>query len=497
MERKNGIIGSFLFACLFLYSCGAYTSVKTPPAHIGNLKDKALQEAPREAGVVQVYIEDDIFIIEESLKNLPNKDKVVNIVLYEAPFDVALHKISEIIGFNVISDIPQQQKKVNINFQGSLYDFLKALEKSLNLVIEYNQNSLIVKEKAIYSFKVPTYMELVRNIEQSLKSMGAENIAYDPLASRLIFTSNKNTIERIERYIQTLKENLAFVVFNIKVLEVRYSKNKNYGIDWTQLGLVTDLFVNQLIPDLRTSPVDINDFLGGSLIRADNRGFNILYTNSRYSINSFINILESYGKVEALQNLYVSTLAGKSGKIEVVVETPYVKSVGTSQTQTSQVSTIQTDMIKSGFSLEVLPFYERTNKLLTIQLKTEINELLNLINLSAGQFGNITQPEVSKKIVENTIKVQAGQAFVIGGLIYNKVNKNTSGLPLDTPITKTLGDRQEKGELVIIVKPVVYEFIQKQQDIQRAMERKEDIKSIDKQKTEERQRKKGISIKEE
>ena len=513
MRRKKTILLTGLVGfSLFLHSCGAYTSVKTPPANLGNLKEKALQETPREAGVVQIYLDEDVFTIEDSLKELPNKNKYVRVVLNDVPFEIALHKISEVIGFNIISDIGQQQRKVNINFQGSLYDFLKALENSLNLVVEYRQNSLVIKDKTSYAFKVSTYSELIKDIEGSLKALGAENIAYDPLTSKLIFTANKTTLEKVEKYLQSLRDNLALVVFNIKVLEVRYNKGSNYGIDWAQLGVAAKLFVNQLIPEISDTPFDPTRFGSGGLARGADKGFSILYANKNYSINGFINLLENHGKVEAIQNLYISTLAGKTGKIEVVIETPFVKSVGTSQVQGGgQVSTIQTDVIKSGFLLEIQPFYDKNSKLLTIKLKTEVNELLNLINLNAGVFGTITQPEVSKKVLENTLKVMAGQTFVIGGLVYDKINKNTSGLPLDTPLTKTLGNRHEKGELVMIVNPVVYEFVKKENKEERVEKIEEskpmpqqnnDNKIIDNQNKDTKieepiKRRKGISIKEE
>ena len=50
------------------------------------------------------------------------------------------------------------------------------------------------------------------------------------------------------------------------------------------------------------------------------------------------------------------------------------------------------------------------------------------------------------------------QVAIIGGLVNEQTNYSSTGLPLDTTLTKSYGNTKNKEELVVVVKPSIIEF---------------------------------------
>jgi type II secretory pathway component GspD/PulD (secretin) len=170
-----------------------------------------------------------------------------------------------------------------------------------------------------------------------------------------------------------------------------------------------------------------------------------------------------------VQNIFIETLSGKTGKIDVSTETPYIKNVAispvlvgaTTGTTTTTLSQTQSDVAKTGVVLEITPHYNAKAKTLGVNLDAGVYGVTRFINLSAGQLGILTQPEVTKKQVKTYLRMTVDQVAVVGGLTYDKDADNIAGLPGDTYLTKTKQTVTEREELVIVVKPTVVEFVSK------------------------------------
>ena len=433
--------------------------------------------------VVQIKVPKDTFVVRHAYEELPehlNKEIHLSIRGYDVKKTIGY--LSELSGINFIlfETLEEKQenitkKNININYKGKLKDLLSVLSESSNLLFFYKNNSIIVKDYDIFLMSVPQYKELLKEIKDSIEKLGGKDVAFDELSSTLTFKADYKTLKRIEQYAQKLKKNSALITLRILIANVSLSNEKNMGIDWTKLaygyGKLKGDFTqtdNQGDSDNSGTSTSNLSFERGISATFFKSGTTLILDMKRFSLAGVFNFMENYGKYNLMQNIFVETLSGKTGKIDVSTETPYIKNVAitpittgtnTGSVATSTLSQTQSDVAKTGVVLEITPYYDATTKTLSFSLEVGVFGVTRFINLQAGQFGILSQPEITKKTVKTYLKMSTDQIAIIGGLIYDKLSSNVSGLPIDSYLTKTKQDTVEKEELVIIVKPTVVEFV--------------------------------------
>jgi len=192
-------------------------------------------------------------------------------------------------------------------------------------------------------------------------------------------------------------------------------------------------------------------------------GANLFMESSKFSLSALFSFMENFGKYNVMQNVFVETMSGKKGKIEIVTESPYVSEIGISSLSSSSgatAATAKTSTAKAGVIMDFTPYYNRKQQMLTINMKVNVEGVNRYITLSAGsQLGTFMQPETTKKSVETFLRMKPEQVAIIGGLVYEMNDDNVNGLPGDTYLTKNVVGKKEKEELVIIVKPTIIEFV--------------------------------------
>ncbi|MEM4134392.1 MAG: hypothetical protein QXV73_04270 [Candidatus Micrarchaeia archaeon] len=339
---------------------------------------------------------------------------------------------------------------LTIKYKGKLCDLFNLLSHKTGYFFDYRGDSTVIVEKEkTFSFIVPNYFELLKYVKDSIEKLGARNVSYDNFTSMLNFTVDYTGYERVKRFLQSLYRNASLINLRIVLLSVSFDSENNIGIDWSRFTLDASDRLMRVKSDLN--------------LVTNNQGASIVINRPKFSFSGFLNFIEKYGKYSILQNVYMQTLSGVKGRIEVVKETPYIKEVSLSTSNTTTgtaLGTATSDKAKSGVELEMVPYYDKLSDTLSINLKVVVSEVIRLINLNAGQqIGTLTQPEVSLKTVNTQLRLTPEQVIILGGLIYEKGYTNTSGLPFDSVLTKEMVQSKSKEELVILVKPTIIEFV--------------------------------------
>jgi type II secretory pathway component GspD/PulD (secretin) len=457
-----------LFLLFFLSGCASFQDART--FQKGQAEQMAMQQTESIQPIIRVEVPEDAFIVKSAYEQLPEELNVdVQVSFKNTDIKRLMRHLSQVLNINFISDVGIQGDKrlVTINYSGKLRDFLAALSDASGYLIFYRNGTIVLKDNEVFSVVVPHHPELLKEVAVSLERLGGTGISYDRLTSSLTFTADKGSLKRIKDYLDKLKSNAALVKMRIIIARVRLAGERNLGVDWTRFtyGYGT----------LKAAPQGGNftgnvarQFEEGVRATFSQTGASLLIDAKTFSISALINFLENYGKTEVVQNIFVETLSGTTGKIDVSTETPYIKSVAISPlvgaapgAVATTIAQAQADVAKTGVVLEITPHYNAMARTLGVDIDAGVYGVTRFIDLSAGLLGILTQPEVAKKQVSTYLRMAVGQIAVIGGLTHNRDANTIAGLPIDTYLTKTRQTITEREELVIVVKPTIVEFVKK------------------------------------
>lgn len=252
------------------------------------------------------------------------------------------------------------------------------------------------------------------------------------------------------------------VIIEAKIMEIILSDGYQAGIQWDTFGLgfngeiqnTDKRVVGKLTPDTFTT-----------LINNEVEGFFTFGVNHK-NFNAIINLLESAGEVNVLSSPRISTVNNQKAVIKVGTDEFFVtdisNNVTSSSTTTSQSPEISLTPFFSGIALDVTPHIGEDEEVVlhvhpTI---TEVEERVKDIGIAGGV---VSLPLAFSTIREtdSVIKAKNGQVVVIGGLMQERKNTNTAGIPFVSrvPILGNLFKQERdvtvKSELVIMLKPIV------------------------------------------
>lgn len=387
-----------------------------------------------------------------------------------------------------VMDRQDRARLISISYAGKLSGFLKILSASSGYFFQYDPDAgaIVVKEREVFNLVIPNYTAMQKEkradgknfliqeeIENSLRNLGARDISYDTFTSTLSFSADANGFKRIKGYVKSLRENAALVTMRVMLLEVSLTDGENTGVDWTKLIMG---YKSQAQNPFGIAAMNQNNSTTGSTTGSDvlkplspgigtvfnGNGAELFVEAKNFSLGMLLNFLQSYGHYSIAQNIRIESMSGTKGKFAVLTKTPYVNAVqftALTQQATTATAGFTSATAKSGVEIEIVPYYNKAEGSLSMALKVDVTGVTQMVTLQAGQqLGTVTQPEETIKSLENFLRFSPDHIAVIGGLTYEKLNNTSSGMPGDSYITKTYGRSSQKTELVLVVKPTVFEF---------------------------------------
>ncbi|WP_224962533.1 type II secretion system protein GspD [Geomonas subterranea] len=386
------------------------------------------------------------------------------------------------------TDRQDRTRRISISYSGKLSGFLKILSASSGYFFQYDPEAgaIVVKEREVFNLVIPNYTAMQKDkradgknfliqeeIESSLKNLGARDISYDTFTSTLSFSADANGFKRIKHYVKSLRDNAALVTMRVMLLEVSLTDGTNTGIDWTKLIMgyksqaqnpfgIAAMNQNNSTTDSSTTTDTLKPLAAGLGTVFNGTGAELFVEAKNFSLGMLLNFLQSYGHYSIAQNIRIESMSGTKGKFAVLTKTPYVDAVqftALTQQATTATAGFTSKTAKSGVEIEIVPYYNKAEGSLSMALKVDVTGVTQMVTLQAGQqLGTVTQPEETVKSLENFLRFSPSHIAVIGGLTYEKLNNTSSGMPGDSYLTKTYGRSTQKTELVLVVKPTIFEF---------------------------------------
>jgi MSHA type pilus biogenesis protein MshL len=251
------------------------------------------------------------------------------------------------------------------------------------------------------------------------------------------------------------------VLVEARIIEVNFSDNLNFGVDWSFMDDFKELGGNFVtgFGNLNIATRSFNDVVDASVP-------NFRIGSSRANFQTLLTALKQQGHVNSLSNPRVNVMNGQASLLSVGRNVSFISKVS-STTSTAAGSAplttfnVETSSILSGVLIGIVPFINEQGEI-SLTVTPIVSDLVNLLEKSIGQVGNqttISLPTIDLKEMSTTVKVRDGQMVVIGGLISKKENIQDDKVPIlgDIPWVGMLFTKKKKeesrSELVVVLQP--------------------------------------------
>lgn len=262
--------------------------------------------------------------------------------------------------------------------------------------------------------------------------------------------------EKIQEFIDMIMSNAQRqVLIEATIVEVRLSDNYKQGIDWSRAMLGAKGFALS-----QAGTTGIGTTAGALAVTYLNP------TSKFGDITASVQLLEKFGNVKVLSSPKLSVMNNQTAMLRVVDNTVYfivnstTTCTGTACTPfTSYTTTVNT--VPIGFTMSVIPQINDSDTVL-LNIRPSITRLLTTVKDPTPNLAFVNEiPQTSTREMESVLKIENNQIAVLGGLMEDRMDKNTSEIPLLGRIPllgyffQNRDDTTTKTELVIFLRPTV------------------------------------------
>ena len=314
----------------------------------------------------------------------------------------------------------------------------------------------------------------------------------DEQNNALVITAPPKTMREVDAIIDQLDIRRAQVLVQAIVVDVDFDKSTELGVNWAVYSQGSTIpGATFLTPVGGASLVDLAD----SIINPANLPSTGLVNGTTVALGriaktgvsfaAMLRALQSSDDSNIIATPSTVTMDHQEAKIEVAEQVPFVTGQYTNASTVSNgtvspFQTIQNEEV--GTILKITPNINNNNHILKIDI--ESSSVIPTSTLEAeGQSGSTVNPTTQKRTVTTEVLIEDGGILVIGGLISNEYDRNTTGVPLLSHIPligQLFQDRQgsiQKKDLMIFIRAQIlrdgtdsakvtdreYDFIRKEQ----------------------------------
>ncbi len=287
----------------------------------------------------------------------------------------------------------------------------------------------------------------------------AASVISNPESGIITVRATSRQHEKIQDFVsQIMANSRRQVLIEATIVEVTLNSNYKQGIDWGSIRMGTSgLQMTQVGTGLTPTTA-----AAGSLIV----NYQSVGAGAAGNIGTNISLLSTFGDTKVLSSPKISVMNNQTAVLRVVDNQVYfivnattVPGVSGSAPITTYTTTVNT--VPVGFTMSVTPQISENNSVL-LNVRPSITRVLTskqdpTPNLAVANF----IPQVSTREMESMLRIESNQIAIMGGLMEDKVDNNSSEIPLFGRIPflgnlfKSRNDSTTKTELVIFLRPVV------------------------------------------
>jgi MSHA type pilus biogenesis protein MshL len=328
--------------------------------------------------------------------------------------------------------------------------------------------------------------------------------ALDPQTGTLIVTTSPAVMERVERFLAQVKDNLVRQVhIDVQILEVSLNNDQQLGVDWNGFPGLLQLF---RMPRLRevirgqmesqatggggggggtstsgtgvVSPLPVSPFTASPL-SAFQMGLLFAPTAElgvQYTLNNVISFLRTQGDVKAVSRPQITTLNNQPAVISVGVNDFFVTfeqlttAAASGGIATSQV-TSRVNPLFIGVTLHITPQISPQGEIL-LKIVPAVNQRVGEKLVPTGIPSAPTQaiPLLETRQTSTVVRLLDGQTLLISGLIQEREQEISKSVPYlaEVPVMGSLfrhtTKEKRRSELILLLTPRLVDINQPVQE---------------------------------
>jgi general secretion pathway protein D len=276
--------------------------------------------------------------------------------------------------------------------------------------------------------------------------------------SLLIYASQEN-YRIIERALQQIDRPQMQVAIDATIAEVTLNNDLNYGVQFFltshNLGLRPD--TGSALNTAASQPPGVNaSGLANAFLNRAFPGFNFL-VGPEAQPQLILNALHAVTSIKVLSNPSLVVIDNQPAILQVGDQVPV--STGSATVLTTSNTIVNTiDYRDTGIILRVVPRVN-VNGIVRLDIEQEISN----VTPTSGSTGTNLTPTVSQRRVKSSVSVTSGQTVLLAGLISERQERGSNGIPLLDQLPQPFGDlfatnrtnALTRTELIIFIRPQV------------------------------------------
>ncbi len=402
---------------------------------------------------------------------LPSHVKIATTNLNNVPVTSALQAVLADTDITLLweSEELQNRKVTLMNLKGALPVVVSRICRAAKILCAFRNGALELAEEDTFVVELPGVATssgstgAASTIADSIEALIDGKVKADVAGGNLIYTTNAEGHERVQGYLDQLRNGRPLIVMQLYIWQVTLDDSKKLGISWKDLHL----------PDIGGKNLGLN-ITGKSNTSTvgTTEGVSLgAVLSGAVDVNVVAGFLATQGKVQNISSPQLTFVSGTSAKFEVGDSERYVSQVGTlvnstvagtGTTSGASNNTVNTEVLKTGLEITITGNYESGVVFSNLEIKT--SDFIKFTNIPTGST-QLQLPKTANRAVQTVLRVRPGDNLVLAGLQTSREDRNREGLPgpdFTDGILPTYGaGTVSNSELVVMVKPSVVFFSDK------------------------------------
>ncbi len=281
-----------------------------------------------------------------------------------------------------------------------------------------------------------------------------------PLADWLVVTAAPREMRQVQRFIRAFISSARQIQVEAKIVELTTTQTSDYGI--RPVDGVTPIFG---LPNAGSLIHDI-DFSFGNTVDVGEAIFGVSAVFDGVQFNALLEMVSTDESASIISQPKVAVREGARAELVEVQQEPVMK---LNAINANGQFTWTINFREVGVQLYVVPRVVGNNTLI-LDVDTEVSQITGtaatfIVTDAAGASSTVGVPEVAKRKATTTVRLEAGQGLVIGGLISERTLQRERKVPLlgDIPllgnIFKSNYQIQERTDVLFFIYPRILQGI--------------------------------------
>ena len=344
------------------------------------------------------------------------------------------------------------------NLTGNLDQILNSMADAVGFFWHVQGNTLVIQPDDQFTVNLPPVgsEDTLAGITNSIQYLGARNVYLDRAGRTLTFVANKKGLDKIQAYLEHIRENKSLLIYDTYVFQVDLQNGMSTGIKWNQfgfapqkdgLGAATAAVGGAAAT--ATGGTGLLDRVGPTVrtfaANSTSTGIGLAYAAPTFTINALLDFLRTQGTVKSLSSPQLVMMSGSKGALRVGNTIQYISKVGSNTTTGISQVTTETTELRTGLAIQ-------------LQGDTHDQTIFTRVNLSIAEVSNwvkytavgtdLTLPQRQDRDLDISVRSRPGDVVLLGGINIESENQQSQ-----RGVTG-FGDstNRQRSELVLVMK---------------------------------------------